>query len=1266
MSEPITTTIALNIISTFVHELTKKSIKKLSSKSPIKKAILKTVDQFKDIENLEESLEKWLDMEEVHKEFYEFEKGNRDIPIGNLSKTMVEKVGFYYGVKSIEKAEKILNKFFSNLNEEYLKSEEAPIHLSRQSERIERELLARIDEKAEEEKGTIRQFTTEMDKKLSQMAMAKESEEKYEGLYAKRINEVKKLLDEGKVKTAKKLNLSILDDIKKEKTPSRQALFRIYTNLACCEWELGNNNKAIEYFEKAFDVLPEDRKARTNFGLSRMLKGNPKEGLQYIDEILKEDPKNLQARSVKAILLAEMGKTNEAISLFNEYCLLKLDSCLTFAQIFLNAKDFEKAKECLHRIKSHFKETPEVSFLYGQALSSPVLERIQNKQMISWLMDEKDWDALKEAHKSFSNAIRGFRSYEVNSKLKIALLNRSAVSIALSERKKAIQECDEILRIDEKYIPALNNKGIACLSAGDFGSAIESFQKALDVGGEPFDFVPKLCHAYLAKRVPQKVISVVSKYFPNEQDIMANLEIGFVLAEAYIFLKKHDEAESLIKSLKGKYGEESSVLCLSARLKKSLSNRKEAEQLLIRAIKKSKNGDRQRLILELADLYYETKEFSKALPLYKQVVKKDFLNNALERYVTSLYNSGQLEECFKLCSLIRQKYGVTQFISEVEATIQEELGNLLEAENLYNALSRKYPENPRFKMKLGIIYFRQRKEQQALSLLEEVKNGISDGTDLATIAQIYHVVGNIEEAIKIGYKALTLKPEDPRVHLAYIGLFFFMPDSEAQEFFTDKVSEDAVVRIRSDGQEEIWTLIPSNSADPTKGELPTLSGVGKALLGHGKGDVVEFESGIKTKIKYEILSVENKYVHKFREVLANFRTSFIEEKAIEKVEVGKDLKEIRNLVDQAERHQAAAIGFYRSRKLTMGALSKIVGKNLFEAWGGLISDPDLWIHCDSGLPRDQYQEQQLAATEQKITIDLLGVFTLTGLDRLDLLSKMFKNVYVSQSIKDEIADIERHLQTFAAKGYTTIFKRDGKYYREEITPETLEKNLIFIGKIQQFVKDNCEITGVHPTFSTQRRILTEIIGHSSADSIFVSKDRKTSLYSDDLFLRNLGQNDYGIRGFSSQSLLRAAFERDLLSRDEFHSAIEKLLLSDYKYVGISGEFLLYIAEKGSFDPSDKKMYRVLRNIELPETTSSSGLIVLGDFIKGIWISGLLLHTKQMYLDMTLQTLTKRRGIRVLLPRFREIIQIKCKLIPIQASEIMREIDKWEKSQLVIY
>lgn len=1268
MAEPITTTIALNIISNFILQLSEKGIKKLSSKSPIKKAILKTVGQFRDIENLEESLENWLERTEVHKELLKFEKGNRDIAIGNLSKTLVEKVGFYYGVKSTEKAGKILNRFFINLNEEYLKSEEATLHLSHQTGRMEKKIMAHIDEKEERQKLAHHQITSrinQIDKKLT-FPMSTITEEEHKGIYAKRINEAKSLLEEGKVITAKKLNLGILDDIQKDELLLKEALFRVFTNLACCEWELENNEGAIKYFENAYDVLPEGKKARTNLAISKMLKGNPKEGIRYVDEVLTEDPEYQQALNIKSILLVEIGKLNEATSLFNEDCLLKLDSCLTFAQVFLNARDFEKAKKCLNRIKSHFKETPEVNYLYGQALSYPLLEKIQNKHTISWLMDQNDKDILRDAHKSFSKAIEGFRPYEVNNKLKISLLNRSAVSIVLAECSSAIQDCNEILSLDKKYLPAFNNKGIACILTGDFDGAIDSFQKALDIGGDPLDLIPKLCRAYLAKRTPQNVISVISKYFPDGKDITENLEIGLVLGEAYIFIKKYNEAESHIQKLTEKYGQEPSILSLSSKLKKSLSNKKEAEQLLIRAIEKSKNGQHQMLILVLADLHYEANEFNKAFPLYKQVVKKDLLNPFLNRYAYSLYRADELNECFELCSSIRHKYGVTEFISELEAAIHEELGNLGEAENIYSALISKYPENSTLKMKLGMIYFRQNRKEHALSLLDEVKKEIRNGVDLARVANVYYALGLTKEAIEIGYRALTLEPQDPQVHITYIYMFLLKTDPQEKEFFPDRVGEDTVVKLKCNNQQETWTLVGSDSIDPTKSELSTLSGVGKNLLGRKKGDIVEIESAIKTKIKYEILSVENKYVHKFREVLANFRTSFIEEKAIQRVEVGKDLKEIFNLVDQTEYYHTTAIRFYKSRKLTIGALSKIVDKNIFETWSGLINEPDLWFKCDTGSPQDQNQEGLLACISKEITIDLLGLFTLNALNQLELLLKMYTIVYASQSTKDDLDNIVQKLQMFT-EGYTTISKLDDKYYREKITPETIERNVSFIKNIKRFLESNCQITGVNPKFSSQRRILAELHGYSSVDPIFVSKERNIPLFSDDLFLRRLGQNDYNVIGFSSQGLLRGAHDKDILSMDEFHSTIEKLLLSNYNYIGISGHFLLYIARKSFFNPADEKMHRVLKIIESPVTTPDSALNVLTDFIMGIWIDiQLLHHTKPMYLDMTLKALTRQRSIRQMLRKFRDIIQIKCKLIPIHASQIMQEIDNWEKSQPIIY
>ncbi len=73
---------------------------------------------------------------------------------------------------------------------------------------------------------------------------------------------------------------------------------------------------------------------------------------------------------------------------------------------------------------------------------------------------------------------------------------------------------------------------------------------------------------------------------------------------------------------------------------------------------------------------------------------------------------------------------------------------------------------------------------------------------------------------------------------------------------TDKVQMLNKVRVKniSLGKEMEFTLVGESEADFTKGRLAATTPIGKALMGHGKGEIVEAQvpSGI---IKFEILDI---------------------------------------------------------------------------------------------------------------------------------------------------------------------------------------------------------------------------------------------------------------------------------------------------------------------------------------------------------------------------------------------------------------------------
>ena len=234
----IYTSLAISILSKILYDLTKAGFSKLKETLPLKIAISRTTDKFKDIEGLTDTLETWLQNKVTQKSLEKFTKGECDIDIETLSKTLVKETDFYYADKSHEKAQEIIQCFFSILNEEYLKSDEGLVHHSQREEEIAKKDF-------EEHKKThagieqVKADTGEIITLLAKNAQAEIWKGRYENQYTKRIDEARDLLNKGKAKTAKELYEKLLEDISQEKGLSPTICFRIYTNLGCCEWELG-------------------------------------------------------------------------------------------------------------------------------------------------------------------------------------------------------------------------------------------------------------------------------------------------------------------------------------------------------------------------------------------------------------------------------------------------------------------------------------------------------------------------------------------------------------------------------------------------------------------------------------------------------------------------------------------------------------------------------------------------------------------------------------------------------------------------------------------------------------------------------------------------------------------------------------------------------------------------------------------------------------------------------------------------------------------
>ena len=64
------------------------------------------------------------------------------------------------------------------------------------------------------------------------------------------------------------------------------------------------------------------------------------------------------------------------------------------------------------------------------------------------------------------------------------------------------------------------------------------------------------------------------------------------------------------------------------------------------------------------------------------------------------------------------------------------------------------------------------------------------------------------------------------------------------------------VKEQSDDEEETYTIVGSQEADPIQGRISDESPLGRSLMGHMKGEMVAFEAPMGV-LHYEIMDVEN-------------------------------------------------------------------------------------------------------------------------------------------------------------------------------------------------------------------------------------------------------------------------------------------------------------------------------------------------------------------------------------------------------------------------
>jgi len=137
------------------------------------------------------------------------------------------------------------------------------------------------------------------------------------------------------------------------------------------EAERGKYPRAIQFFKKALEILPNHTEARRNLAMSYMESGNPDEAKNHLIDVLRLDPKDVWGYLLLGNIYAKHEENFDAAEKFylKAYELNPNDACLlnNYAALMMDRKKYKEAQELFTRAISINPTYPNSYF--GLALS---------------------------------------------------------------------------------------------------------------------------------------------------------------------------------------------------------------------------------------------------------------------------------------------------------------------------------------------------------------------------------------------------------------------------------------------------------------------------------------------------------------------------------------------------------------------------------------------------------------------------------------------------------------------------------------------------------------------------------------------------------------------------------------------------------------------------------------------------------------------------------------------------------------------------------
>lgn len=1138
-------------------------------------------------QDFKRALSGWLTSHQLRTALFKIQRGGGETDRKALADALID-AGFGVGDETPRAALEIVEAFLGALDEELLKSSEGILY-SHQAQ------MQELRHQSADQRAGVEGVRLELEKTSQGVsaihALLEDSRGATDELN-RRIDAARDQLVAGKMSTARELLVRIQEETRGREL-SDEIQQRIFTNLACCELQLGNRLEAAELFETAHKLRPTDPKAQANRALALRLRGDEVGAKRLIELVLAAHPNHRASVSVLADLLEREGDRNAAIRTLAAASAEGVDLKERLAELYLHNDQPERALEVLPQSVMPLGAS---SIVLRSEIELRIAERyLKGENPLPWQFPQELRDRLDAAGRALGPVIERGRG-EWPALHKAACTIRGYLRAFLFRHREACDDLATVAAEADVDTNVLVNLALFRIVDNQPADALAVAERAIQQDDEAQTWLILADAAGFAGNWERSLTAAqeaARRAGPSHDKERACSAI----AEALRRLHRLDEAIGVLEKGLSEAPGSDELLSTRAVVLLDRGDVDEAVAVSRDAIAHATGGRRYLAMIRAADLAFRVRRYADAAALYRGVVNPSIVTETLQRFVISLYETDALDEALGITRSARAGRTPIETISEVEGAILERLGELEEAARLYEDMAAAEVRPVRALERLAVVYYRLGRSDDVKRVVEQLlARAQEDAHVLMMVAHLLVTAGEVIRALPIAYRALGLGQKRPDIHLAYVGVVHAIPDVQVVEFTPEVAGIDTLVSIDIDDEVATYVIVADDAPHYWPDEISAGTSVAKALVGKRVGDAIPLPPTPLGPRTGTIRAVQHKYVARFQGVLNEFNRRFPEADGLWRFKAEDVLANVKSLLDARAERIKMAVAAYESRQVTVGLLAQMVQRSSLQTWRTLLGNSEF-----RPFVRPGHHEALLASIEalkasDAVTLDLTAAATLFSIDLLEHVVQYHRKVCVPQSVIDAVSeDIDEHKMMDAGRPTLVTFKRGEQYYREEITPEQAREQVEALEKFRDQLRTLWILARPRSSPIYGSPEVAKVLRPEFADAVAIARESGSVLVSDDLLLKELAANEWGVKGVASFDLLAYAVTQEQASSEVLEAATIRMVRWKCRVIPIRVATILVALQRSGYDIDEDvkgpSMYwriwkqRVLRRSELRSTSS---------------------------------------------------------------------------------